>query len=268
MEMQDQQEEAWKAQETEHRMKMLKTQSSATEMRATRDVGVQLDDELEGFITNGDWDAAVANADEIIKARSQAIMSEMPGKRDNINQTIGIINKDQEESGDVGHAMRLRREDPDVPPSTPRRVINSMIPVARGIGKAAWAGTKFGLKGAYYGFKGAAAAGRVLGGVARHINFVDDRDVYAELRASEAARWRSSTGSTPPSSMSRSSSAAPSAPRMAVRTASIPKEAPKRGRSRTPVKKSPGKIQEGIVGGDRVAKRIRDTAMVFTRGRV
>ncbi|MFN9897988.1 MAG: hypothetical protein ACK55Z_04160, partial [bacterium] len=45
MEMQDQQEEAWKAQEKEHRIKILKTERSAPEMRATRDVGVQLDED-------------------------------------------------------------------------------------------------------------------------------------------------------------------------------------------------------------------------------
>jgi hypothetical protein len=32
--------------------------------------------------------------------------------------------------------------------------------------------------------------------------------------------------------------------------------------------KSAGKIQEGIVGGDRAAKKIRDTAIVVTRSSV
>jgi hypothetical protein len=202
----------------------------------------------------------IEEASNVIPAQSAFIENKenKDKQRHNMSQTMGYELGALGRASDVDHAMGSGSEDaedPDEPRPLPRgRVLDNVLTVAKGIGKFAWTGTKLCVKGAL-------ATGRAFGKAARYLNFVDDRDVYAELR-------RAPSGSTPPSSMSRSSSAAPSAPRGAVRTASIPKEAPKRGRLTTPVKKSAGKIQEGIVGGDRVAKKIRDTARVFIRGRV
>ena len=103
MEMQEQQENAWKEQLKDQRVKELsKGSKSAPENRTTRDFGAQFKS-----ISDEDFDRAVREADEIIGARSRAISSELRGKRDNINQTIGYINRQQERAGDVAHAMDL-----------------------------------------------------------------------------------------------------------------------------------------------------------------
>jgi hypothetical protein len=62
MEMQEQQEEAWKAQEKEHRMNMLKTDRSAPEARTMRDASAQV------YIdTNEDWDRMMQQATRTIR---------------------------------------------------------------------------------------------------------------------------------------------------------------------------------------------------------
>ncbi len=65
MEMQEQQENAWKAQEREHRIKMLKTDRSAAEMRAMRDNSTQ-----DRLISNEAFDRELERADEIFDAET------------------------------------------------------------------------------------------------------------------------------------------------------------------------------------------------------
>ena len=65
MEMQEQQENAWKAQEREHRIKMLKTDRSAAEMRAMRDMSAQAD-----IISNEAFDRELDQANEVFDAES------------------------------------------------------------------------------------------------------------------------------------------------------------------------------------------------------
>ena len=65
MEMQEQQENAWKQQEKEHRIKMLKTDRSAAEMRAMRDMSVEAK-----IISNEAFDRELERANELFDAEA------------------------------------------------------------------------------------------------------------------------------------------------------------------------------------------------------
>ena len=102
MEMQEQQENAWKTQEREHRIKMLKTDRSAAEMRAMRDTSAQAK-----IISNEAFDRELDRATEVFDAESDFRQTRDPNRFDSINQTIQYDLWDQEREGDVGHAMEM-----------------------------------------------------------------------------------------------------------------------------------------------------------------
>ena len=108
MEMQEQQENAWKAQEREHRIKMLKTDRSAAEMRAMRDMSVEAK-----IISNEAFDRELDRADEVFDDEAEFRQTETrdPNRLNNINQTIQYARWDQERAGDVGHVMEMEMND-------------------------------------------------------------------------------------------------------------------------------------------------------------
>jgi len=270
MEMQEQQENAWKEQLKDQRVKELsKGSKSAPENRTTRDMAIQND-----LISNDDFDRAVREADEVIGARSRALSSELRGKRDNINQTIRYRNWEQEGAGDVAHAMDLdafespegslqpsskrgrssssRPEDPSSssggpppppPPSTGAKVLSAMktggkvtLQAAK-LGYDVWRDFSDAMKGPVAAF--ADAGNRIQG------------DPWAE-----GPRDYQGFSYSPPRRPS-------STPAQAQQSVAIPKEAPKpraksrarkvpsqsRGRSQRPVTLTPSDVQEGITGG-------------------
>ena len=287
MEMQEQQENAWKEQLKDQRVKELsKGSKSAPENRTTRDMAIQND-----LISNDDFDRAVREADEVIGARSRALSSELRGKRDNINQTIRYRNREQERAGDVAHVMDLdafespegslqpsskrgrssssRPEDPSSssggpppppPPSTGAKVLSAMktggkvtLQAAK-LGYDVWRDFSDAMKGPVSAF--ADAGNRIQG------------DPWAE-----GPRDYQGFSYSPPRRPA-------STPGKATRNVSLPPEAPKvaraKSRARAPSKQTRGRtlqqtpadIEEGIVGGRRVQPNIRRMARVFTGTRV
>jgi hypothetical protein len=241
MEMQEQQENAWKEQVKEQRVKELSNaRKSAPEVRTKRDAAVDVK-----IIGNQEFADMLSRASKRIEAQSELFLKEGdPSEKYNKNNTIRFELDKIENQGDVGHAMGTNTDDPDGPGTSPRgRVLDNVNYVARGLGKAAWEGTKLGVGAAL-------AVGSAFSSVARAANFVDDRNVYAELREP--------SGSTPPSSKSRSSSAAPSsASRRARRSTELPEEAP------APPKIQRGRSRERLVG--RPQSKVRALAQNYTR---
>ena len=253
MEMQEQQENAWKEQVKEQRVKELsKASKSAPEVRSKRDFGATFKS-----ISDEDFDAMLSRATRTTEAHAETIMKRGDQKY-NLNNTTRFELDEIENQGDVGHAMGTNTDDRDEPGPTPRgRVIDSVLPAAGSVAKGVWEVAKFGVGAGL-------AVGRAFGDAARAANFVHDRDVYAGLREP--------SGSTPPSSMSRSSSAAPSnAPRRAQQSTELPEEAPvrpkvKRGRSSSrkgePIELARGESRMGD-NVRKMAKGIVDTGNTF-----
>ena len=111
MEMQDQQEEAWKAEEKEHRMKLLKTQRSAPEMRATRDASSSAQ-----IIPDEDWDDMIRQASHVIPAESRCIQNQYnrDEQRNNISQTMNYELGRLGRASDVVHAMPDEEDDDEI----------------------------------------------------------------------------------------------------------------------------------------------------------
>ena len=101
MEMQEQQENAWKQQEKEHRIKMLKSDMSAGAMRAMRDQG-----SMAKIISNEQFDRELERADEIFDAESEFIQTRDPNTLITKNQTLGYALGDDDESV-VGRVMSM-----------------------------------------------------------------------------------------------------------------------------------------------------------------
>jgi hypothetical protein len=100
--MQEQQEAAWREQEKEHRIKMLKTDRSTPEMRTTRDAST-----LAQIITDDDWDEMAREATDRIEAESDFIQNKYnkEKQRDSINQTMDYGLRRLARDDDVSHAM-------------------------------------------------------------------------------------------------------------------------------------------------------------------
>jgi len=253
MEMQEQQENAWKEQVKEQRVKELsKASTSAPEVRAKRDFGATFKS-----ISDQDFDAMLSRATRTTEAHAETIMKRGDQKY-NLNNTTRFELDEIENQGDVGHAMGTNTDDRDEPGPSPRgRVIDSVLPAAGSVARGTWEVAKFGV-GAL------TKVGKVFGDLAVAANFVDDRNVYAGLREP--------SGSTPPSSKSRSSSAAPSsAPRRAQQSTDLPEGAPvrpkvKRGRSTSrkgePIELARGESRMGE-NVRKMAKGIVDTGNTF-----
>ena len=254
MEMQEQQENAWKEQVKEQRVKELsKASKSAPEVRAKRDFGATFKS-----ISDEDFDAMLSRATRTTEAHAETIMKRGDQKY-NLNNTTRFELDEIENQGDVGHAMGTNTDDRDEPGPSPRgRVIDSVLPAAGSVARGTWQAAKFGVGAAL-------AVGSAFSSAARAANLVHDRDVYAGLREP--------SGSTPPSSKSRSSSAAPSsrASRKARRSTELPEGAPvrpkvKRGRSTSrkgePIELARGENRMGE-NVRKMAKGIVDTGNTF-----
>ena len=254
MEMQEQQENAWKEQVKEQRVKELsKASKSAPEVRSKRDFGATFKS-----ISDEDFDAMLSRATRTTEAHAETIMKRGDQKY-NLNNTTRFELDEIENQGDVGHAMGTNTDDRDEPGPSPRgRVIDSVLPAAGSVARGTWEVAKFGV-GAL------TKVGKVFGDLAVAANFVDDRNVYAGLREP--------SGSTPSSSKSRSSSAAPSsrASRKARGSTELPEEAPaepmvKRGRATSrkgvPIELARGESRMGE-NVRKMAKGIVDTGNTF-----
>jgi hypothetical protein len=281
MEMQEQQENAWKEQLKEQRVKELsKGSKSAPENRTTRDMAIQND-----LISNDDFDRAVREADEVIGARSRALSSESRGKRDNINQTVKYINWEQERAGDVAHAMDLdafespegslqpsskrgrssssRPEDPSSssggpppppPPSVGAKVLSAVATggkvtlQATKLGYAVWRDFSDAMKGPVAAF--ADAGNRIQGDP-----WAEGPSDYQGFDYSPPRRPSSTPGQA-----TRKVSIPPEAPKVA-RPKSRARAPPKQTRGRA-LQQTPADVEEGIVGGRRVHPDIRRMARV------
>jgi hypothetical protein len=103
MEMQEQQENAWKEQLKEHRVKELsKDKKSAPEVTTKRDMVVEAK-----LISNEDWDRELDRATEVFDAESKFRRNRNPNKLNSINQTSDYDLWQRERAGDVAHAMEL-----------------------------------------------------------------------------------------------------------------------------------------------------------------
>jgi hypothetical protein len=172
MEMQEQQENAWKQQEKENRIKMLKTDRSAAEMRAMRDMSVEAK-----IISNEAFDRELDRANEVFDAEAEFRQTRDPNRLNNINQTIQYALRDQERAGDVGHVMEMEMNDfgspegslqpasrrgrssssrpgdpssssggppPPPPPSTGATMSGKVLGAVAAGGRGAWEALKFG----------------------------------------------------------------------------------------------------------------------------
>ena len=274
MEMQEQQENAWKAQEKEYRIKMLKTDRSAPEMRTTRDASESAD-----IISDEVWDRRVREATDEIEAQSTFIQNQYnrDKQRDSINQTMDYELRRIGRAGDVAHAM----SDGDYSDamssfgvsSSSRASSKSSLssnvggpssssggpPPAAGASMAGMIGNaiKLGGRGA---MEVARFGGEVGGALRDNINVFGGAATNAMLALDLNHRSRSDEDDNP-RGRPRSTGG------RAQRTPAIPREAPQvfniatpvatpRPRSRTPAQprtrtpaRTPSDIQEGITGG-------------------
>jgi hypothetical protein len=107
MEMQEQQENAWKQQEKENRIKTLKSDMSAGAMRAMRDQGT-----MAKIISNEQFDRELERAAETFEAESEFRQTEPrdPNRLNSKNQTIRYGLWDDFES-DIGSVMEMEGRD-------------------------------------------------------------------------------------------------------------------------------------------------------------
>jgi hypothetical protein len=230
------------------------------------------------LISNEDFDRAVREADDVIGARSRALSSELRGKRDNINQTIRLINREQEGAGDVARAMDLDAfESPEssLQPSLKRGRSSSSRPEDP-------SSSSGGPPPPPPPAAGATMSGKVLsavattGGVAFQAaklgygawrDFSDSMKGPVRAFADAGNRIQGDPWANPPGDFEGFSYSPPrrpsSTPALAQQSVAIPKEAPKpraksrarkvpsqpRGRSQRPVTLTPSDVQEGVTGG-------------------
>ena len=286
MEMQEQQENAWKQQEKENRIKMLKSDMSAGAMRAMRDQG-----SMAKIISNEQFDREVERAAETFEAESVFFQTRDPNTLNSKNQTIQYAMGDDDESV-VGRVMSMegyesvsdsdesRPPDPSSssggpppppPPSTGARVLSAAVTA----GKVAGKGALFGAQLGWEAFREVSDAMRgPVGAFADMGNRIQGDGTFVP---EDYEPWETRGRQLPsPDGQARQSVAVPReapAPRPKSR-ARAPSRAPTRSpstRGRSQRRRSPaqGDIQQGITGGssssglireDRMGDRVRNTA--------
>ena len=275
MEMQDQQEEAWKAEEKEHRIKLLKTKRSAPEMRAmrsTRNASTEAQ-----LISDNDWDRMIQEATHVIPAQSASIKNKYnQGKqRHNISQTMDYQLQRLGRASDVQNSM----SDDDFEDAMSSASSNVGGPssssgggasMTRAIGSALRAGgtaLKFGGRVAWETLKLAHRANRAIGkGVIQPL--AQSMADYEESRArrnrsrSRAERSISRPPEAPDSDMTQYFSiATPRRSQSRPRTPAPPPPLPpppERGRGRSPGTR--------LIREDQMGPNVRSAARAIIRG--
>ncbi len=266
MEMQEQQENAWKQQEKENRIKMLKSDMSAGAMRAMRDQG-----SMAKIISNEQFDREVERAAETFEAESDFFQTRDPNTLNSKNQTIQYAMGDDDESV-VGRVMSMegyesvsdsdesRPPDPSSssggpppPPSTGARVLSAAVTA----GKVAGKGALFGAQLGWEAWRELSDAMRApVAAFAEAGNRMQDRH-NSYVMPGDYEPWET-RGRQPPSpgGQARQTVAIPReapAPRPKSRARApsrVPTRSPStRGRSRGRRSPTPGDVQQGITGG-------------------
>jgi hypothetical protein len=262
MEMQEQQENAWKQQEKENRIKMLKSDMSAGAMRAMRDQGT-----MAKIISNEQFDRELERADEIFEAESEFRQTRDPNTLNSKNQTIQYAMGDDDESV-VGRVMSMegyesvsdsdesRPPDPSSssggpppppPPSTGARVLSAAVTA----GKVAGKGALFGAQLGWEAWRELSDAMRApVAAFAEAGNRIQGDGTFVP---GDYEPWET-RGRQPPSpgGQARQTVAIPReapAPRPKSRARAKSRAPSTRGRSQTRRSPTPGDIQQGITGG-------------------
>ena len=279
MEMQEQQENAWKQQEKENRIKTLKSDMSAGAMRAMRDQG-----SMAKIISNAQFDRELDRAAEIFEAESEFRQTRDPNTLNSKNQTIQYAMGDE---SDIASVMEMEGWDfspeasersesrppdpssssggPPPPPSVGARALSAVGTTALTAAKLGWGATKLG----WEAFREVSDAMRgPVAAFAEAGNRMQDRhNSYVMPRDYEPWETR---GRQPPSpgGQARQTVAIPReapAPRPKSRARApsrVPTRSPStRGRSRGRRSPTPGDIQQGITGGSRSSRLIREDQM-------